>query len=704
MIDKLEIILSKLANQNTLRALRRGLLFVMPFVLIGSTVVAFLNLPIPAYQSFMVELFGNKWRHIVLLVHKSTLNIMALLTLITVSNAVSHEKELVKSGEINSIFIVITALASFIAFISKSNIALSLSELGSAGMYKAIVISILTCNLYCFFYKLRCKIITSDIVSYNGSALISTSFKAIVPAFFTILLFILIKLLVNSFELSTVYTMLLQLIDRRLLTGQNPFYLVLIVIIVHVMWFFGIHGGNVVIGPLLEGIPLTDSVSQSSIKTFLDTYVFLGGAGATLGLLIVLIFGCKKNSENRLAKISIFPAILNINETIIFGLPIIYNPYLLIPFVLSPVTLTLTAWLSVQLGWLPAVMQSVEWTTPIFLSGYLSTHSISGVIVQAINLILSVLIYAPFIKIQQKNNLHSQILIYKKLLKEIQNNQFETKRIIINRHDDVGFLARSLMEEIKNCLKHNNQTLHLEYQPKVRYNGQVIGAEALLRWNHPVYGYISPLVIIRICSEATLANDLGQWIMNEALYELRGWHDKGYNELTLSINLNPEQLYDDKLVQNIQSIINQFNINSNLVEFELTENTAIDSSDSTKCRLKEIKDLGVNLAIDDFGMGHSSLLYICDFEVNIVKIDIGLVHAIYKDNQRKQIVKAIINLCSQINVNVVAEGVETEEQLQILHELGCEYFQGYYFSKSLTSENFIDFINVSKPREGLEIR
>lgn len=199
MIDKLEIILSKLANQNTLRALRRGLLFVMPFVLIGSTVVAFLNLPIPAYQSFMVELLGKQSSYIVLLVHKSTLNIMALLTLITVSNSVAHEKKLVKSGEINSIYIVITAFASFIAFTSKSNIALSLSELGSAGMYKAIVISILTCNLYCFFYKLRCKIITSDIVSYNGSALISSSFKAIIPSLFTILFFIVIKLLANFF-------------------------------------------------------------------------------------------------------------------------------------------------------------------------------------------------------------------------------------------------------------------------------------------------------------------------------------------------------------------------------------------------------------------------------------------------------------------------------------------------------------------------
>ena len=158
MKNKLEIILSKVANQKTVRALRRGLLFAMPFVLIGSTVVAILNLPVQSFQNFMVQIFGSRWVNVALLIHNSTLNIMSLITLITVSNAVAHEKKLVKLGEVNAIYVVITAFASFIAFTSKSNTILCLAQLGSAGIYKAILIDILAFNLYCFFYKFRGKI------------------------------------------------------------------------------------------------------------------------------------------------------------------------------------------------------------------------------------------------------------------------------------------------------------------------------------------------------------------------------------------------------------------------------------------------------------------------------------------------------------------------------------------------------------------
>ncbi len=695
MIDKFNAFISQLADQQLIRSLRRGLLYLMPFILIGSIVLAFLNLPIPAYQNFMLHVFGEGWRDFGLCIHKGTLQVMALISLITVSYAISQDKKIVKSGEVNAIIIVITTFTSFIVFTHDPNVIISFADAGSTGMFNALIISGLACNLFCFFYKCHDRIWPSALISYNGSSIIRASFRAIIPSLLTISIFTVARILFNFIGLTNVRLLFFQVINNMFMTGQNCLFALLIVLVTHILWFFGIHGGNVIMDALSGATPAASSTAEINIftKGFFDTYVYLGGAGATLGLLIALLLVGKKSSENRLAKVSILPGMININEIMIFGLPIIFNPYFFIPFVFSPVVLCLTAWISVYLGWAPPVTQTVEWTTPIFLSGYLGTGSIAGIVMQAVNLILAVLMYIPFVRMKQKHQQHVRISVFKNLGNHIQYVQEQQQKTILNRHDETGSLARALMTEIKDGLRNHTLTLHLEYQPKINRKSEVIGAEALLRWNHPIFGHVSPLIILSICDEAGLTNELGRWIMNQAFSDLKNWHEQGYNLLSLSVNLNPQQLKkDESLVQTVQSYIDRLGINPVYMELELTENAAIDSSDSTRSKLEKIKDLGVNLSIDDFGMGHSSLIYICDFYANVVKLDISLVHAITKDEQRQQIVKSILSLCSQINVRAIAEGVETKEQLQVLHELGCEYFQGYYFSSSLTSDKFIEYV------------
>ncbi|AEG59851.1 PTS sugar transporter subunit IIC/EAL domain-containing protein [Desulforamulus ruminis] len=694
MIEKFEALVSKLANQQTLRALRKGLLYLMPFILIGSIVLALLNLPIPAYQNFLLCVFGEGWREIGHLIHRGTLQIMAITALITVSYAISMEKRLVKSGEVNAIIIVITAFASFIAFINDSNMIISAEEAGSAGMFGAIVISVLSCELFCFFYKCRDCIQPSDLINYNGSALIRASFRAVIPALLTVSIFSVTKMLLDFIGLTGSQAMLLQAINEIWMTGQNYSSALIIIVITHILWFFGIHGGNVIMDALSDATPVISSATDASIltKEFLDTYVYLGGAGATLGLLVALLLIGKKSSENRLAKISILPGIFNINEIMIFGLPIIFNAYFFIPFVLSPVILSFTAWTSVRMGWVPPVTQAVEWTTPIFLSGYLGTGSVDGIVMQAVNLALAVLVYIPFVRLQERRQQRVRITVFKNLGSEIQQIQEQQKKTVLNRHDEIGSLARALVSEIKDGFRNRTQTLHLEYQPKVNHKGEVMGAEALLRWIHPIYGYVSPLVILRICDEANLTNELGIWVMNQAFGDLKRWQKQGY-KVSLSVNLSPRQLQEDEsLVQTVQSHVNRLGIEPRYMELELVENAAIDSSDSTRSKLEKIKGMGINLSIDDFGMGHSSLLYICDFYANIVKIDAALVRAVTSDKQRQQIVKSILSLCSQLNVKAVAEGVETKEQVQLLHELGCEYYQGFYFSRSLSIDSFLEYV------------
>lgn len=449
----------------------------------------------------------------------------------------------------------------------------------------------------------------------------------------------------------------------------------------------------------MDAVPVAASSVSSAMgeaifnKEFFDTYVYLGGAGATFGLLIALLLVGKNSGETRLAKISVLPGLFNINEIMIFGLPIIFNPYFLAPFVLAPVFLCLNAWISVSVGWVPPVTQAVKWTTPIFLSGYLSTGSVVGAVMQAVNLVLAVLIYIPFVRMQEKHQQSARIEVFRGLANEIKYIQERQVKTILNRHDETGSLARALAAEIREGFKSQTQTLHMEYQPKVNYKGQIVGAEALLRWNHPVYGYVSPIVILNICDEANLTNELGQWIMNHSFSDMKRWHEQGF-KVPLSVNLSPRQLKEDgSLVRSVQDCISQLGIEPQYMELELTENATIDATDAICNKLGQITAMGLNLSIDDFGMGHSSLLYICDFYANVIKLDASLVGLITSDEQRRQIIKSILSLCEQLHVKAVAEGVETKEQVEMLHELGCECYQGFYYSRSLNYDSFLEYMS-----------
>jgi EAL domain-containing protein (putative c-di-GMP-specific phosphodiesterase class I) len=212
---------------------------------------------------------------------------------------------------------------------------------------------------------------------------------------------------------------------------------------------------------------------------------------------------------------------------------------------------------------------------------------------------------------------------------------------------------------------------------------------------------VSPLVVLSVCDEAKLTDELGLWIINQAFSDLRRWHDMGFDMLHLSANISPKQLReDDGLIQSIRQCIARTGLNTAYMVLELTEDAAVDQSLSTRQKLEEIKATGISIAIDDFGMGNSSLLYLRDFYANIVKMDISLVRRINTDIHSQEIVRSILKLCDQLKVGVVAEGVETLDQMQTLHEMGCDNFQGFYFSRSLPYEQFLEFVREHGAVEG----
>lgn len=233
------------------------------------------------------------------------------------------------------------------------------------------------------------------------------------------------------------------------------------------------------------------------------------------------------------------------------------------------------------------------------------------------------------------------------------------------------------------------QELSLHYQPKIHLaSGQVVGAEALIRWFSPQQGWISPAQFIPVAEDSGLINRISQWVVGEATRQSRAWQQAGLAPIRLSVNLSASDFRQPQLLQQLQRALLDSALDPTLLELEITEGVLMQNVEATLATLQAIKALGVRLAVDDFGTGYSSLSYLRKFPVDVLKIDQSFIHGLSHEPKDAALVSAIIQLGRSLNLSIIAEGVETQEQLAFLKQQGCEEGQGYYFSKALLADSF----------------
>ena len=235
----------------------------------------------------------------------------------------------------------------------------------------------------------------------------------------------------------------------------------------------------------------------------------------------------------------------------------------------------------------------------------------------------------------------------------------------------------------------DRKELHLNYQPKIQTSDLTLcGAEALLRWNSPELGFVSPMDFIPIAESNDLIHPIGLWVMQQSIQQWAEWFGEGQSIARISINVSPVQLEDPKLLKSFENLVHLSSINPSCVELELTETSLMRDADSTRDMLKDLKELGLHLSIDDFGTGYSSLSYLSQLPIDTIKIDRSFILPMLTDQKSESLVKNIIAMARDLNKETVAEGVETEEQLIKLTSLGCDVIQGYLFSKPLAADDF----------------
>lgn len=242
------------------------------------------------------------------------------------------------------------------------------------------------------------------------------------------------------------------------------------------------------------------------------------------------------------------------------------------------------------------------------------------------------------------------------------------------------------------------EQFELYYQPKIDLTTDtVIGAEALIRWDHPTRGTIPPLDFIPLAERSGVIVELSDWIVETACRECKRWHDDGYTQMNVAVNVSPVQLKREGMAGRIEHALTNSGLPATCLELELTESMLIDDSDVVKDTLTELRHLGAKLSIDDFGTGYSNLSYLKRFDVNVLKIDQSFIGNVATSSQDLALVRAIIQMSAGLNLQTVAEGIETAEVANTVKGMNCDIGQGYYWSKPLPADQFMEYLAAYMP-------
>ncbi|KAB2400009.1 MULTISPECIES: PTS cellobiose transporter subunit IIC [Bacillus cereus group] len=416
-------IAGKVAEQRHLQAIRDGIILTMPFLIIGSFFLIISALPIPGYNEFMAGLFGENWQRALGYPVSATFNIMALIAVFGIAYRLGeyYKVDALASGAL-SLVTFLLATPFQVAYIIPSTKESVLVEgaipavlMGSQGLFVAMIIALISTELYRFIVQKKIIIKMPETVP----PAVTRSFAALVPGFIVVTVIWILRLIIENTSFGSIHNIVGQILQEPLsVLGASLWGAIIAVILVHVLWSCGIHGATIV-GGVMSPVWLSlmdqnrvafqagQDVPNTITAQFFDLWIYMGGSGATLALVVGMLLFARSQQLKSLGRLSIAPGIFNINEMVTFGMPIVMNPLLLIPFILVPVVLTIVSYFAMEWEWVARPSgAAVPWTTPILFSGYLgSGGKISGVILQLVNFALAFFIYLPFLKIWDKQKL-----------------------------------------------------------------------------------------------------------------------------------------------------------------------------------------------------------------------------------------------------------------------------------------------------------
>lgn len=480
---------------------------------------------------------------------------------------------------------------------------------------------------------------------------------------------------------------------------ESPYRSGLVLVLLNsTLWFFGIQGYYAV-QPLFQLLDHAVLVNAAAMAQgfeprwalnggLLGSFVFIGGAGATLSLALAILAFCKGRGLRMLALAALPISLFNVNEILLFGLPIILNLRLLLPFLLVPALNLVLALSVVQAGWVAAASIALPLTSPVVFNAYVSTGGDgAAVALQLALVLLGALVYAPYVlaidRLRQDDgsiHLHALDTTFSRLPEDalllaqdplVQAHQTQARR-------------ETLFARIRQISEYQ---FHLEFQPQVSLDGCCLGCEALLRARDAEGRLQQPGSFLGWLAEAGLMREVDLWVAGAAVRQCRLWCEAGL-ALPISINVSGATLgspaHCERLLQELAPA-------RGMVSVEITEEALVEDVAAVRGFIERLHAIGAKLAIDDFGTGFSSMGYLHRFDVDVIKIDRSFVQAL--DHAKgERVMDGLLHFCEALQLGVVVEGVETEAQLRALRYEGELLVQGWYYSRALPGDQLPHFV------------
>lgn len=537
------------------------------------------------------------------------------------------------------------------------------------------------CCMYLYRYLIQftfIQLIKEDIVSRQLKIVINS----ILPVFFIYMLFVNFIPSIGSIIYEYLHIWFIREIQILGVEVKAFFQ----VVVVHLIWWSsGIHGTHVYTIFADTTYLFEDIFTNVSAEVFLFNFLVAGGAGATLSLVIAIIWKSKNYYTRKIGYLALPFSIFNINEILIFGLPMIMNFKFLIPFIGLPIINFFTTYAFFSYVSVPEIQNIITWSTPAIISGYLmgNGEDFSFAFLQLFNIVLGVFIYLPFLKAYDEENKNSYDVNKLK-------DKFHIREQISNMQE-IDFLKTQAEQIAEQTVIHNlvdelvKGDLHLYYQPKIdAKTNEIYGFEALLRFENKKGKILGPYFIPQL-EQSGYAGVIDIWVINKISKDIAKWEEKNQS-YNISINISPESLSNRTVVNKIIAKLKNKNVSIEILErtFAKEHNIFLDN-------IKLLKDNGFIIYVDDFGTGFSSLQYLHILPVDKIKLDRTLLLNT-KTNEGKILYKDIAIMCKDLGYKIVSEGVETKEEEEFLKSIDIDILQGYLYSPAIAFDEVQNYV------------
>lgn len=651
--------LSKLHHHVLILSIREGFIALLPLL-----VIAAIALLLQGLISLLPPMYGQS--QVLALLHASKTLILQCFPLAVV---ISLSYQLAKNLQLHGIACSLLAVICFLThsnFLRPAESELIISSAGSSGF--ALVIPLLVPYLVRFFCRRHwLQLINQPLLS----PFLQKHLNLILPFFLTYFCCYLLLPLLSA--LSAVFTD--WLLPELAQTSQYTQALIRMAFI-HLLWLVGIHGDNTYTSIFSNALMEQTFVAGLTLQSFYNHFVIVGGSGCLLALVLMMLLSKPAAADQKVLQVSLPFSIFNFAEITLYGLPVVFNPVYIVPFLAAPLLNFTLSYELLQSGIFVVQDQQLSWLTPVGISGWLLSGNPWLVVYQLSLVLLNMLIYLPFIHLARRlaDSQQPQQQVRKFLsLSHIEQLEAEKRFSLQQQHNHRNQHAlQKVLEELQ------QGKLQLHYQPKIDLElQQVAGFEALIRLETPD-GKLQGPWFLDILERNQLCPLIDLWVVQQAHRDLQ-YAAKLQLHPLISLNIHPASLQEQSLVQALLAIDIEF---PQQIHLELLEHAMLDENSTSYAHLKLLQAQGICIAVDDFGRGFSNLSSLIKHRPDIVKLDRSLLLAAAEPNGLL-LFSHMAAFCKALNYKLIAEGVETEAELNLVQSQGIRYVQGWYFSKAL---------------------